>query len=459
MKVFISWSGERSKAVANALHDWIPYVINAVQPWMSEVDIDKGARWYIELANQLEDAQVGIICLTPDNLNAPYILFEAGALSKKLEKTYVCTYLFGVGPEDITGPLEHFQHTKADKNDTRKLIYTINKALQEQALKEELLKTAFEKWWPDLEEKLDNVPDVQMPPGKPIGNPNQGKPGILIDLSHNQLKWPQTKAGSIFELMKPERKLVSLIHPSGDMIWDIQELKDDNQFSSEDLVNWKGMIFGITKAEERISHRINQNVCNAIVRWVHQGGHLLLLGYELGDKHHKANLNQLAQKFGLWFNSDIVGPEDWNNPKFKPYLQDIQFNAEAGTSNIITDIDPNRHRILNEVRKLTFRKTCTLNAEAGTSNIITVGNNRVCKWPTAIYNEEGWTDSGMQIFDIITQASWVPVVAEAPRSLTRKGSVIAIGTWDFFGNDECFKNADNYRFVNNLLGWLAGELD
>ncbi len=248
--------------------------------------------------------------------------------------------------------------------------------------------------------------------------------------------------------MQPERKLIPLINSSGEMTWDIQELRDVNQFSSEDLMKWKGMIFGITKAKDRINHRISQNVCDAIVRWVHQGGRLLLLGYELGDKHHKANINQLAQKFGLWFNSDIVGPEDWNNTQIKPYLQDIQFN----------DLDQNRHTILTEVKKLTFRKTCTLNAEAGTSNIITVGNNRICKWPTAIYNEEGWTDSGMQIFDIF-QASWVPVVAEAPRSLTHKGSVIAIGTWDFFGKDECFKNAYNYQFVNNLLRWLAGELD
>jgi len=284
---------------------------------------------------------------------------------------------------------------------------------------------------------------------KPIGNPEQGKLGILIDLSHRQSKWQRSEEkekGSIFELMEPKRQLISLIQPPGkvQIPWDIRGIKEKDQFNSEDLMNWRGMIFGIP-----LHNKISQNVCSAIIKWVHQGGRLIMLGYELGDKHHRTNLNQLAQKFGLWFNSDIVGPEYWNNPNFKPYHQDIQFDIDPK--------DPNRHRILNEVRKLIFRKTCTLNAEAGTSNIITVGNNRVCKWPTAKYNEDGSIGNGMQKFEIIPEASWVPVVAEAPRSLTRKGRVIAIGTWDFFGIDECFKNADNYRFVKNLLEWLSQE--
>lgn len=94
MKIFISWSGSMSQAIAEALHDWLPRVIQAVQPWLSSTNIDKGARWSDDIAAQLEETKFGLICLTRENLEAPWILFEAGALSKTLDRTYVCPYLF-----------------------------------------------------------------------------------------------------------------------------------------------------------------------------------------------------------------------------------------------------------------------------------------------------------------------------------------------------------------------------
>ncbi len=167
MKVFISWSGERSKAVAQALRDWLPNVIQVVEPWMSEADIAKGARWGLDMARELDETRVGIICLTPENLNAPWILFEAGALSKKRfaeasEASYVCTYLFNMVPAGVEEPLAQFQHTIANKKeDTSKLVQTINSVLGDDALPEEHLKRAFEKWWPELEKALGNVPAPQ----------------------------------------------------------------------------------------------------------------------------------------------------------------------------------------------------------------------------------------------------------------------------------------------------------
>ena len=158
MKVFISWSGERSKAVAQALRDWLPNVIQAVEPWMSEADIAKGARWGLDMARELDETRVGIICLTPENLNAPWILFEAGALSKTLEETYVCPYLLDVRPADLEGPLAQFQAAIANEEDTRKLVQTINRALGDEALSEERVNKAFEVWWPRLEESLTNIP-------------------------------------------------------------------------------------------------------------------------------------------------------------------------------------------------------------------------------------------------------------------------------------------------------------
>ena len=50
MDVFISWSGTRSGAAAEALRTWLPKVINAIKPWLSLADMDKGARWSSDIA-------------------------------------------------------------------------------------------------------------------------------------------------------------------------------------------------------------------------------------------------------------------------------------------------------------------------------------------------------------------------------------------------------------------------
>src|ERR1039457_7341444 len=90
MKIFLSWSGDRSLAVATALRDWLPSVIQAVRPWISSTDIDKGSRWASEIASQLQECSIGIICVTPENRESSWLLFESGALSKSIG-TYVCT--------------------------------------------------------------------------------------------------------------------------------------------------------------------------------------------------------------------------------------------------------------------------------------------------------------------------------------------------------------------------------
>jgi hypothetical protein len=52
MKIFISWSGNKSKNVATYLKSWIEQIIQAADPWIS-VDIDKGKKWNGEIINEL----------------------------------------------------------------------------------------------------------------------------------------------------------------------------------------------------------------------------------------------------------------------------------------------------------------------------------------------------------------------------------------------------------------------
>lgn len=157
MRVFISWSGERSRQVAESLRYWLPKVLQAIQPWMSSSDIEKGTRWRTDIESELDQSSIGIICLTPENLTSTWLHFEAGALSKQKQNTYVCTFLYGLEPADIREPLAQFQTTKAQREDALKLIQTINNALGAKKLPDLEVNETFDVWWPKLEQRLSGI--------------------------------------------------------------------------------------------------------------------------------------------------------------------------------------------------------------------------------------------------------------------------------------------------------------
>lgn len=160
MKLFLSWSGDTSHKVARILRDWLPSVIQAVRPYVSSEDIDKGARWSTDIAGELEQASYGVICITRENLEAPWINFEAGALSKSIDKANVTPFLFRLKRSDVQGPLLQFQSVIYEKDDFLKLMRSINRRLEEvERLTEEHLLKTFEVWWPQLQQELDQVPE------------------------------------------------------------------------------------------------------------------------------------------------------------------------------------------------------------------------------------------------------------------------------------------------------------
>lgn len=179
MKVFISWSGHTSKNIAEIFRQWIPSVIQVVKPYYSPDDITKGTRWGTEIAKELDESKVGIICLTKDNLQSPWIMFEAGALSKNIDKSKVCPLLFGVEPTDIQGPLVQFQAAKFTKDEMKKVVRMMNGELGELALSTDVFENVFEMWWPRLNEKIEAELSK---PIKPTGKDLRDQRDILEEI-------------------------------------------------------------------------------------------------------------------------------------------------------------------------------------------------------------------------------------------------------------------------------------
>src|SRR5579871_3068757 len=95
MKIFLSWSGPRSRKIAEGLDKWLPQIIQSVD-----------------------------IFFSPNNRKSVWIHYEAGAMVKTIGspaeggkvKGRVCTLLSGLTPADVKGPLSQFQHIENDPN-------------------------------------------------------------------------------------------------------------------------------------------------------------------------------------------------------------------------------------------------------------------------------------------------------------------------------------------------------
>lgn len=155
MKIFISWSGKDtiSYKVANAIKDWLPSIIQSVDTWISS-EILSGDRWNDQINMKLADSVLGIICVTLENKDAPWLNFEAGALAKGLTTNKVVPLLINLKPSDITGPLAQFQSKSLTKDDIYKIVCDIN-LMSEKPVEKDRIDKLFNRMWPDLLEQID----------------------------------------------------------------------------------------------------------------------------------------------------------------------------------------------------------------------------------------------------------------------------------------------------------------
>jgi hypothetical protein len=189
VKVFISWSKEPSRTVAADLRDWLPGVVDGIEPWMSSADIPAGEQWSGAVAEALVQARVGIVCITHRNQFEPWLLFEAGALTKPGGVgTIVCPYLIGMTAEDLEpGPLSPFQVTPADKAGTWRLVQTINAAKGADGISTGASRERFEGAWPALAERLAALPPsprhtvLRRVPRRRTHPPGPGNPDYRLD--------------------------------------------------------------------------------------------------------------------------------------------------------------------------------------------------------------------------------------------------------------------------------------
>lgn len=180
MALFIGWSKTTSKKIAETLCDYIAKVNPYIVPFVSSVNIAPGKIWRDRLSGILRESHYGILCMTKENLQAPWLHYEAGVLSMATSlnnpdgEPRVAPLLFGVESTSLSNPLSYYQSAPLTKNKFLDLMREANEiciklygkelhtlgsnARMEQAfLFPDELKNRVDEYYPKLEEEINKI--------------------------------------------------------------------------------------------------------------------------------------------------------------------------------------------------------------------------------------------------------------------------------------------------------------
>lgn len=128
------------------------------------------------VATELESSNFGTICVTPENVGAAWIPFEAGALAKSFQGAKVIPLLLDLEFSQVSGPLAQFQAMKLGKAGVSEIVQSINLSAAAPEPMERAT-SRFEGLWPTLESKLAAIPAKA-----PGATPSRPQPAVLEEL-------------------------------------------------------------------------------------------------------------------------------------------------------------------------------------------------------------------------------------------------------------------------------------
>jgi hypothetical protein len=178
LNIFVCWSGERGQGFAKACQTWLQDKLFKDRVIVTlSADFEKGTVWFDELTGSLGGARLGLICLTPEGIDSPWIHFEAGMLARALAeqptpagsspgvpKLRIFPFLLGVAAGVLGGPLSAYQGTAAtDKDDAWRLVEAILSVLPPGSPDEARdVRQRFRQVWDTFQQDLKDIPPVSL---------------------------------------------------------------------------------------------------------------------------------------------------------------------------------------------------------------------------------------------------------------------------------------------------------
>ncbi|MDV7679348.1 toll/interleukin-1 receptor domain-containing protein [Erysipelothrix rhusiopathiae] len=206
MKVFFSWSGAKSNHIAKHFRELLENIYYDIDIYFSDQDIGAGDKWRSNIENGLDNNDLGIIFLTPDNLSSKWIYFEAGALSKAMSNENIVPIIYDLKPTDISEPLASFQAKSIEKNQILDVVLKIGKLMQFQP-NSSVTERTFDLSWEKFNENVNSkkLSKIEDQTSTDISDANvmtnEQKIDELLKLTRSQLK-PNQKIINVTDIDK-----------------------------------------------------------------------------------------------------------------------------------------------------------------------------------------------------------------------------------------------------------------
>ena len=200
----------------------------------------------------------------------------------------------------------------------------------------------------------------------------------------------------------------------------------------EKLSDYNVFIIGVPIADSHIS----SEEIEYLIKYVNDGGSLLIINDKGGDFENKNNLNELTKNFGIKFNPDqLFDNEIFSKDISRPIIQDFR-----------------KHFITRDITQIIHSNGCTLEidetVETEDIDVSAIGfSSKKSAWHK-IFDGEDWVDEPVES---------VPIIAIGHYGM---GKIVAIGNLSLlsgFHTSYGIHAADNFRLIANIISWLMNK--
>jgi TIR domain len=154
VKLFLSWSGDSSKGIAEIFRNWLRVYSTELDVFFTPDGIEAGMRWNDELSKTLEECEIGIFICTRQNVDSLWMAFEAGVLSKGINTGRVIPLIFGEPELKLKAPLSQFQVKHFSEKGVFETLESINNCLIDKKSKNEI-NNFINLTWENIYAKVD----------------------------------------------------------------------------------------------------------------------------------------------------------------------------------------------------------------------------------------------------------------------------------------------------------------